>query len=77
MKEEPWLILSHQHCLEALPIIDAFARRRGDDKEETLITLVEQACNKFDEEKQFRQQGDVRRIQEQTSVESSNICDLG
>ena len=77
MEEEPWLIPSHQDCLEALPIIAAFARRRGDDKEEALIMLVEQVCNKLDEEKQFRQQRDVRRIQEQTSVESSNICDLG
>ena len=61
---------SHKDCLEALPIITAFARRRGDDKEEALITLVEQVCHKLDKEKQFHQQ-------EETSVGSPDICDLG
>ena len=67
---------SHTDCLEALPIITAFARRQGGDKEGALITLVEQICHKLDEE-QFRQQGEVHGIQEHMSVGSPNICDLG
>ena len=68
---------SNKDCLEALPIIAAFARRRGYDKVEALSSLVEQVCHKLDEEKQCRQQGDVQGIQEQTSVGSADICDLG
>ena len=68
----------HKDCLEALPIITTFARRRGDDKEEALITLVEQVCHKLDEEKQFCQQEEVQGgIQDQKSVGSPDICNLG
>ena len=77
IEEAPFDLPSHKDCLEALPIIAAFARRRSDDKEEALITLVEQVCHKLDEEQQFRQQEEVQGIQEQTSVGSPGICDLG
>ena len=77
IKEDPWGLPSNKDYLEALPIIVAFARRRSDDKEEALIMLVEQVCHKLDEEKQCRQQGDVQGIQEQASVGSADICDLG
>jgi hypothetical protein len=56
--EERWaelfLELSIPECLAALPSLIAFARKRGDQREETdrLIGLVEQVCHKLDEEKQ-------------------------
>ena len=77
IEEAQFHLPSNKDYLEALPIIAAFARRRGDDKEEALITLVEQVCNKLDEEKQFRQQGEIQSIQEEASVGSPDICDLG
>ena len=77
IEEAPFHLLSNKDCLEALPIIAAFARRRGNDKQQALITLVEQVCNKLDEEKQFRQQGEFQGIQEEMSVGSPDICDLG
>jgi hypothetical protein len=60
-------LVSHVGYLEALPSLVAYAKRRFDDWEVPLIRLVEQVCQKLDEERQRRARGDAQNMQEDSS----------
>jgi hypothetical protein len=64
-------------CIEALPSLVAYARKRCDDKEGRIIALVEQVCRKLDEEKQQCQHDDSQHIRDDISFGHRGIPALG
>ena len=74
--EDNWKWLSDNIYLKPLPSLVAYARKRCDNRKETLVGLVEQVCYKLDEEKQQRERGDAQNLQD-SSFGHRGIPDLG
>ena len=60
--------------LEALPSLIAYSRNRYETKNEPLIMLVEQICQKLDEEKQQREGDEAQGIQPSCRRESRALA---
>lgn len=60
----PFQVLSTTDCLAALPSIVAYARSQCDNREESLLALVEQVCHKLDEQTQQREHADAQHVQD-------------
>ena len=64
-------------CIAALPSIVAYARRLCNDGEEPVLVLAEQVCRILDKEWQRREQDYIRQIQDEKSIGTQVILELG
>ena len=64
--EDNWIMLLHEGYLDSLPSLVTYARKQSNDKDELLITLVEQVCHKLDKERQQCGQGDAQHMHDRS-----------
>ena len=74
--EDTWRTILHKGYLNSLPSLVAYARKQSNADDEPLIALVEQVCQKLDEEKQQRDEGDAQHVCD-SSIWYKEISALG